>query len=123
VVVDEFGEDEDGGDEGELGVAVFGAAVGVSAHLAVVGEPRVGALHGPSFLLELQWRDRQIGSAGCLFAGDARVGQAALGELGSHVAVVEPAVQMEPVDPLDELGGDTVDGRWEQDAVLSVGPL
>ncbi len=38
-VVDEFDGDDEGDGEGELGEAVLGFSVGVSSHLAVVGQP------------------------------------------------------------------------------------
>ena len=37
-----------GSDEAELGVSVSGSPVGVAAELAVVGQPRVGALDDPA---------------------------------------------------------------------------
>ena len=46
--VDEFRCDQKDGDEAELGVAVFVAAVRVPAELPVVRKPRVGALNDPS---------------------------------------------------------------------------
>lgn len=86
-VVDEFDDDDERDGEGELGESVLGFAVGVASDLAVVGEPRVGALDDPA---QSQRRGGGLGRAvaggGLALGGPADVADASggCGSVGRH---------------------------------------
>lgn len=119
---DEFNGEDEGDGEGELGEAVDVAPVGVPAELSVVREPRVGALDGPSHSEGDGFRFRR----GALFAfacTDQVVDTGASDEDPDRLVVVA-SVEVQRLDVSNESTvGNGVEGRFEQDHVVTVRPV
>ena len=115
--VDEFGCEQQGDGQRELGESVLGSAVGVAAQLPEVRQPRVGSLDGPA---QPEWDG--LGGCGCASwppLGADDVVDAPGGRAFLDGAVVIAAVQMQGLHIGNQRAGRG-DSGLEQGAVVAV---
>lgn len=120
-VGDEFANDQHGDGEADCGVAVADLAVGVSTQLPVVREPAVCGFDDPAQPERDRLRSMVAGLAAAL---DDVIGQAGLDQLSPDLGVVVAAVEMHSLDLVGPaVGGDRVEGGFEQADVVAVGAV
>ena len=120
-VGEELADDQHGGGEAERGVAVAVLAVGVSAELPVVRQPRVGRFDDPTKPERDRFRPRVTGLAATL---DDVIGESGSGELSSDLGVVVAAIEVHCVDLSEPaVVSDLVDSGFEEADVVAVGAV